>query len=333
MSEAGARKWIITITVILASVIELVDTSIVNVALPADDGQPGRHARRGRLGRDRLRRGERDRRADGRLALVRLRTPQLLRRLDHPLHGRVLLLRTRHGHLGARGLPVHPGRRRRRAAGDLTVDPGRDVPARGARPRQRPLRTRRRRRPDDRPDPRRLDHRQLLVAVDLLRQPADRPRRHAPDVLLHPRPQGKAPRRPRRLAGHRAAGRRDRIAADRPRTRRARRLVLGGLHRGPDHRGGSRHHRVHRPRADRRASHRGPARPERPIARRRNALHVHHGVRALRVGLHLPRFRAGPARFHGHADRPDPPARKPRHGGDDADRGQAHAEEACLRSS
>src|SRR5512135_3577328 len=41
MSETGARKWIITLTVILASVIELVDTSIVNVALPQMMGNLG----------------------------------------------------------------------------------------------------------------------------------------------------------------------------------------------------------------------------------------------------------------------------------------------------
>ena len=41
MSEQGARKWIITVTVILASVIELVDTSIVNVALPQMMGNLG----------------------------------------------------------------------------------------------------------------------------------------------------------------------------------------------------------------------------------------------------------------------------------------------------
>ncbi len=34
MAETGARKWIIVITAILASLIELIDTSIVNVALP-----------------------------------------------------------------------------------------------------------------------------------------------------------------------------------------------------------------------------------------------------------------------------------------------------------
>jgi MFS transporter, DHA2 family, multidrug resistance protein len=34
MIETGARKWIITVTVVLATLIELIDTSIVNVALP-----------------------------------------------------------------------------------------------------------------------------------------------------------------------------------------------------------------------------------------------------------------------------------------------------------
>ena len=41
MSESGARKWIITMTVILASLIELIDTSIVNVALPQMMGNLG----------------------------------------------------------------------------------------------------------------------------------------------------------------------------------------------------------------------------------------------------------------------------------------------------
>ena len=41
MTETGARKWIITITVIMASLIELIDTSIVNVALPQMMGNLG----------------------------------------------------------------------------------------------------------------------------------------------------------------------------------------------------------------------------------------------------------------------------------------------------
>lgn len=41
MAQQGANKWLITITVILASMIELIDTSIVNVALPQMMGNIG----------------------------------------------------------------------------------------------------------------------------------------------------------------------------------------------------------------------------------------------------------------------------------------------------
>jgi DHA2 family multidrug resistance protein len=41
MAEQGLRKWIITITVIAAAIIELIDTSIVNVALNDMSGNLG----------------------------------------------------------------------------------------------------------------------------------------------------------------------------------------------------------------------------------------------------------------------------------------------------
>src|ERR1700754_2230896 len=41
MAEQGFRKWIITITVIMASLLELIDTTIVNVALPDIMGNLG----------------------------------------------------------------------------------------------------------------------------------------------------------------------------------------------------------------------------------------------------------------------------------------------------
>lgn len=41
MAEHGLRKWIITITVIMASLLELIDTTIVNVALPDIMGNLG----------------------------------------------------------------------------------------------------------------------------------------------------------------------------------------------------------------------------------------------------------------------------------------------------
>src|ERR1700748_1988991 len=41
MAETGFKKWIITITVITASLLELIDTTIVNVALPKIQGNLG----------------------------------------------------------------------------------------------------------------------------------------------------------------------------------------------------------------------------------------------------------------------------------------------------
>ncbi|WP_246229863.1 hypothetical protein [Mucilaginibacter humi] len=41
MAETGFKKWIITITVIVASLLELIDTTIVNVSLPVIQGNPG----------------------------------------------------------------------------------------------------------------------------------------------------------------------------------------------------------------------------------------------------------------------------------------------------
>src|SRR5258708_32759413 len=41
MAENGFKKWIITITVIVASLLELIDTTIVNVSLPDIQGNLG----------------------------------------------------------------------------------------------------------------------------------------------------------------------------------------------------------------------------------------------------------------------------------------------------
>ena len=192
MTEAGARKWIITITVILASMIELIDTSIVNVALPQMMGNLG--ATLDEIAWVVTAYVVANVIVDPDDGLVRRRpsAAETISPVRSSCSRRVVLLRTRDEHLGARDLPLHPGRRRRRAALDVAGDPGRDVPARGAGARQRPLRPRRRRRPDDRADARRLDHGQLFLALDLLRQPADRHRRDAADVLVHSRPEGRS---------------------------------------------------------------------------------------------------------------------------------------------
>ncbi|MBX5439408.1 MAG: MFS transporter, partial [Thermoflavifilum sp.] len=41
MAEKGIRKWIVTLTVIMASLLELIDTTIVNVSLPDIMGNLG----------------------------------------------------------------------------------------------------------------------------------------------------------------------------------------------------------------------------------------------------------------------------------------------------
>ena len=67
------------------------------------------------------------------------------------------------------------GHRRRRHGDQRAGDPGRHVPAGEARAGVRALRHRRHRRAGGRPDARRLDHRQFLLALDLLHQRAGRP--------------------------------------------------------------------------------------------------------------------------------------------------------------
>jgi hypothetical protein len=194
----------------------------------ADDGQSRSDARRDRLGRHGVRGRQRDHRADGELARHVLRQAKLLRGVDRALHGGLVLLRPCVEHLGARALPLFAGGRRRRAAFDLAVDPRRDVSAGGARLRDLALWHGHRRRPYDRADARRMDHRQLHVAVDLLRELADRRAGRVPHVDLRARSLRDAGDRPHRLAGHRAARRRRRLAADRSRAPCAARTSIRG---------------------------------------------------------------------------------------------------------
>ena len=71
--------------------------------------------------------------------------------------------------------PHSARRRRRRPRPQRTGHPRRHLPRRKARPGLRRLRHGRRRRARHRPHARRLDHRQLQLALDLLHQPAGRP--------------------------------------------------------------------------------------------------------------------------------------------------------------
>ena len=80
-------------------------------------------------------------------------------------------------------IPGAAGPRRRRHGAERAIDAGRHLSARKARPSLRALRRRGDRCADDRTDPRRLHYRQLVVALDLLHQRADRRDLPCPRVL------------------------------------------------------------------------------------------------------------------------------------------------------
>ena len=156
-------RYLIAFAVTLASVLELVDTSIVNVAIPHMMGNLGATL-------DEIAWVSTGYIVANVIVLpitgwlsARFGRRQLLRRLDRPLHGRLVLLRQRAHARGAGVLAHHPGPRRRRADLDGAGDPVRRVPARGARHGHGDLRHGRDGRPDARPDPGRLDHRQLFA--------------------------------------------------------------------------------------------------------------------------------------------------------------------------
>ena len=135
-----------------------------------------RQHRRGHLGADQLPGVQRHRSAAGRMGIERPGPAKLLRLLHRHLHR--LELPVRRGSLAAHaaGLPHPAGRGRRRAAAHGAGHHGRLVRAPQARPGLCPLWTGRRARALHRPHARRLDHRQLLLALDLLHQ---HPGRHS----------------------------------------------------------------------------------------------------------------------------------------------------------
>ena len=114
-----------------------------------------------------------------------LRTAPLLRRLDHPLHRRRRSSAARRARCPQLvGVPRRAGHGRRRAARGGAVADGRDLPGAAAGHRTGDLRRRRDARPEPRPHARRLDHRRVGLALDLLGERAARDRRGDP-VLAH----------------------------------------------------------------------------------------------------------------------------------------------------
>ena len=145
-------------------------------------GRPGR----GDLGADQLSGRQRHHPADQRLARDGHRPQALLHDLRGAVHRQLVPLRHRAEPAAADLLPRAAGHRRRRAGAQRAGHPRRHLPAEEARDGVRRLRHRRRRRAGGRADAGRVDHRQLLLAVDLLHQRARRA------ALAVPQPPGRA---------------------------------------------------------------------------------------------------------------------------------------------
>ena len=172
----GAERWIILLGLITAAIMEVLDTTIVNVALPQMAGNLG--ATQQEIGWV----------CTGYILsnvvvlpmtaffTERVRPAALPHRLDHPVRRRLVPLR----HLalagGAGALAHRAGRRRRGAALHGAGHDPPDLPPRAAGARAGDLPARHHRRADARPDARRLDHRQLHLELVLLHQRPDRDR-------------------------------------------------------------------------------------------------------------------------------------------------------------
>ena len=198
-------------------------------------GRPGRID----LGADQLSGRQRDHHPDQRVAVVDRRPQDVLHDLRRGLHRQQLPLRHRPEPRLPPLLPRAPGGRRRRPRPERAGDARRHVPRQVLRPGVRHLRRRRRRRPRHRPGPRRVDHRHLLVAVDLLHE---HPRRHPLPVPHLPSgagpaggdredPPGTQGRHPRRLCRLRLRRPRLRVAPSFARQGAGGRLVRVAVHR------------------------------------------------------------------------------------------------------
>src|SRR6266566_2571974 len=301
-------KYIIAITVSLASVLELLDTSIVNVAIPHMMGNLGATLDE----------------------IAWVSTGYIVANvIILPITGWLSAYFGRRRYFAgsiaifvissffcgnahsliAGVLADHPGVGGRRAALDLAGDPVRSVSARGVRHRDGDLRRGRDGGADPGSDARRLHHGRVRLAVDLLHQ---HPHRHAGAgavAQLHPELAVPGEGGARRLRRPAAACGRHRHAPGHARARRAARLVrlARGHHVRRDQRAVAHHLRVAR--AHDGSSRRGPADPEEPPAGRgrrvrwcARGLSLRHGVRAAR----LP---AEPPELHGGADRFRDPSR------------------------
>ena len=125
----GANPWLIAVVVALAAFMEVLDTSIANVALPHIAGRLGGQRRREHLGAHLLSRLQRDRAADQRLVRRRCSAASGSSWPASSCSPSARCCAASRRACAADPVPHHAGRRRRRTAADGAGHPGRRVSA------------------------------------------------------------------------------------------------------------------------------------------------------------------------------------------------------------
>ena len=141
-------------------------------------------ARPDQLGADLLHRGRRHHDGADRLARRPLRPQEAVHHLRRRLHRRLVAVRAGAEHRADGAVPPVAGHGGRGAGAAVAIGAARRLHARGTRLGDGDLGHRRDARPDHGPDARRLAHRQLLLALGVPDQPADRRHhRHRHDAV------------------------------------------------------------------------------------------------------------------------------------------------------
>ncbi len=182
--EHGLRRAIVSVAVIAATLLEIIDTTIVNVALPNIQGKFRHRDRLERVDRDRLHHRERGRHSDHPVAGVTLRPPAVFLLVDRSVHVCVADVRLLRQLRPTRVLADHTRSGRRRPDRNLASDSPRHVYPARTRDGARHLRDGRDRRTGARAGHGRLDHRQLQLALDLFHQLTGRDCGRDPDLEL-----------------------------------------------------------------------------------------------------------------------------------------------------
>ena len=290
--ERGTLKWIITLAASLGAILEVIDTSITNVALPDIRGNLGATLSEAGWVSTAYACANVVNHSAVRVAGRAFRAQELFRLLARRLHAfiRAVRLVTQSGVSHRRACAART--RGRRAAGQGAGGHLRSVRPGGTRRGAGHLRVGRDRGPGAGSGPRRLAHRPHGLALDFLHQhPLRHPRRaDVPDVFSRRRTRQARPHRPRRLDRHRPARARAGELSDDAGGRPAGRLVRLAVHH--DHgRAGVRGHRFVRVVGiTRRQASREPARAAASVHDRWQFVFRDFGHGHLRHHVRHPRF-------------------------------------------